>query len=267
MNSLPEGSAPSSPPPANPRPWQFSLGMAFVGMLAVGVVLGMLMRGVRAARENAFRQSCSNNLKQIALALQTYRSHYGCFPPAYHTDAQGKRTHSWRTLIVRYLESSTFSSMYSLDEPWDGPTNRALHTLAPMYYRCPIDAGPDTHTSYVAVVGPRTTWPPGKRPPAVVFPGKARPTLDPAEQTLLIVEVANSGIHWMEPRDLEVGERIDAVNTPHGNCPSSLHPGGALAAMADGTIRFLPNSLTVEELRAILTVAGGEPLVELKDGP
>ncbi|MEZ6144785.1 MAG: DUF1559 domain-containing protein [Planctomycetaceae bacterium] len=46
---------------------------------------------------------CKNNLKQIMLALHNYHDDFGTFPPAYTVDENGKRMHSWRTLIWPYL--------------------------------------------------------------------------------------------------------------------------------------------------------------------
>src|SRR5262245_30030320 len=56
------------------------------------------------ARESARRMSCSNNLHNIAIALRNYESVYHCLPPAYTVDAEGKPLHSWRTLLLPFLE-------------------------------------------------------------------------------------------------------------------------------------------------------------------
>lgn len=225
------------------EPFRFSLAMALVGMLVAGILFGLLVPRVRSARESAFKAQCTNNLKQIALALQSYRSQWGQFPPASTLDAQGNPAHSWRLLIVPYLESTTFYSQYHFDEPWDGPTNRLLHDIAPVLYRCPCEAKSKySETSYVAIVGAQTAW----------TSDLSKTRHDPPGQALLIVEVAHSGIHWLEPRDWDVSDVIDTINSGSKG-PSSLHPGGVLAARADGSIEFLPNTLTVEELRELIS--------------
>ena len=54
---------------------------------------------------------CTNNLKQIAAALQAYHQANGCFPPAYIADKSGKPMHSWRVLILPYLDRMTFTRL------------------------------------------------------------------------------------------------------------------------------------------------------------
>jgi hypothetical protein len=68
------------------------------------VLICLLLPAVRSARGPARRAQCGNNLKQIALALLTYETVYHALPPAYTVDADGKPLHSWRTLILPYLE-------------------------------------------------------------------------------------------------------------------------------------------------------------------
>jgi prepilin-type processing-associated H-X9-DG protein len=79
----------------------------------------------------------------------------------------------------------------------------------------------------------------------------------------LLVEVHNSGIHWMEPRDLDASQMAMAINANparKGVIPgiSSGHPGVAQAAMADGSVRALPDDTPPATVRAMLTIAGGE---------
>lgn len=81
---------------------------------------------------------------------------------------------------------------------------------------------------------------------------------------------ADSGIHWMEPRDLDAATMVFAINPPQGPGISSHHcdatwwrrPLGANVALADGSVRFLPMDTPGEQLRAMLTIAGGETAEE-----
>jgi prepilin-type processing-associated H-X9-DG protein len=150
-----------------------------------------------------------------------------------------------------------------LDEPWDSPFNSTFNNGGPFadigleIITCPSDIEansiPQTMTSYVVVVGPETA-----------FPGSETVSLDDitdgATNTLLIVEVANSGIRWMEPRDLHVTQMARTVNAAAGQGIRSEHPGGAVVAYADGHTTFLPDTLTAAELDALLTIAGGEEI-------
>jgi hypothetical protein len=235
------------------------------------VVAGFLVLFLAAAesRPAARRSACSNNLKQIALALHNYHDTFGSFPPAYIADENGRPMHSWRVLILPFLESSDLYSKYRFDEPWDGPNNRLLADRMPRTYCCPSEPRtnpPSLMTSYLAVVGPETVWPEGK---AVAFSD----IQDGTSNTLLVVESHGSGIHWMEPRDLHTGQMAREINPSHGQGICSCHGADsdqgrgmvAQVAFTDGSVRSLENDLTREELEALLTIEEGEkdPL----DGP
>ena len=72
-----------------------------LAVLGVIVLLAALfLPAVRTSREAPRRMMCSNNLKQIAIALRNYESVYHCLPPAHTVDAEGNPLHSWRTLIL-----------------------------------------------------------------------------------------------------------------------------------------------------------------------
>ncbi len=208
------------------------------------------------------RACCMNNLKNLALALHAYREDQGCFPPAYIADENGQPMHSWRVLILPYLEHQTIYDQYDFSEPWDGPNNSKLATqLFWPFYHCPAEGrGLRLTTNYVAVTGPDTVW-----------PGSQSMSLDDFgqdwSQTILLIEVTNSNIHWMEPRDLQLSEITFKVNPKKGQGISSPHtgsrfphrPAGASAAFLDGTVRFLPETTSPQELRAMLTRSVGEP--------
>src|SRR5262249_36007642 len=160
----------------------------------------------RGSPEAARRMECCNHLKQIGLALQNYHDTFGSLPPAYLADAQGKPIHSWRVLILPFLENTALYDRYSFDEPWDGPNNSKLHNELVHAYSCPSRPGrqPRGETSYVVVVGLETAWPGEKTVKMSDFK-------DGTSNIILVAEMANSGIHWMDPRDLDFGQMPMAV--------------------------------------------------------
>jgi prepilin-type processing-associated H-X9-DG protein len=225
--------------------------MSIVG-LALLATAPLLLPARSACPTAARRTLCANNLKQISLALLAYENNHGMFPPAYIADENGRPMHSWRVLILPYLDPDNIYGRYNFDEPWDGPNNSKLADMVPDVFTCPDDKqGPDTMTSYVAVVGPDTAW-----------PGSDQTSLDDftdgSSHTILLVEIADSGIHWMEPRDLLIEQAARGINPSTGKGISSFHPGGANAAFADGHIEYLPDTTVPEDLRAMLTPAGSE---------
>ena len=74
----------------------------------------------------------------------------------------------------------------------------------------------------------------------------------------MFVEVKNSGIHWAEPRDLDFTSMSFRINDPNGTGIGSYHTGGALVALADGSIRFVEEGLDPKLLKALITINGGE---------
>jgi hypothetical protein len=226
------------------------------------MLLPAIVPFVMTARADARRMECAMNLKSIALALRSYHNVYGCLPPAVLADKSGKPAHSWRVLILPYLGGAAASvyKSYRFDQPWNGPNNRQLVEKLPRLFRCPADPeaalSDMTSTSYVAVTGLRTAWPPGAS-------SKFADLSSHEGDTILVAETSESKIHWMEPRDLTIEEACRGVNRGSGPGISSDHRKrgrifvhdqcGAQAAFIDGTVHFLPDEISPETLTALLT--------------
>lgn len=88
-----------------------------VGLLCLGGGGYFLMKGVRSGRDAARRVMCKDNLHQIGIALHNYHEQHGSFPPAYTTDQNGKPLHSWRVLLLPYLDRPNLYQQIRLDEP------------------------------------------------------------------------------------------------------------------------------------------------------
>jgi prepilin-type processing-associated H-X9-DG protein len=84
---------------------------------------------------------------------------------------------------------------------------------------------------------------------------------DGMPSTIALVECVNSGINWLEPRDLSFEQASRGVN-PNGAKPSisSAHPGGANALFFDGSVHYLSDGLSADLLRGLLTANGHEPV-------
>jgi len=185
---------------------------------------------------------------------------FGRFPPAYVADASGKPMHSWRVLILPYLERDRLYRSYNFKEPWNGPDNQKLLSIPLKLLRCPgFDEPRDlAMTNYVAVTGPGTAW-----------PGETSTKLanfrDGTENTILLVEIPNSQIYWSEPRDVTLDELLAANESRQ---PLSHHSVrgyfvqdesmGTTVAMANGSVHCIPGYPSQEDLKALLTIDGGE---------
>ncbi len=223
--------------------------------MLVALPVSYVVWGVGQAREAARRTQCKGRFKQLELALHNYHDIYGSFPPAVIDGPDGRPWHSWRVLILPLLEEKRLYDRYRFDEPWDGPHNRLLAEEFPSlpHYRCPSEGVGDS-CSYFAVTGQRTLWPPG---------GSLTWTLedvpDGSSNTLHIVEVSDSGVHWMDPRDLSFDRMNFGVNQTTGVGIRSRHPIGANGSFGDGHVVTLPMETAPETVKAMLLRDDGGP--------
>ena len=202
----------------------------------------------------ARRMQCSNNLKQIALALHNYHDTYKTFPPAMIPDADGKPMHSWRVLILPFLEQQPLYDRYDFNEPWNGPNNSQFASSMPPVYGCPSHPR-SNRTSYVAVIGEHTMWTGTERGVHL------RDVLDRTANTILVFEATPAQSNWMEPSDIAYEDALKWLTTWD---PASLESGhkqedffyerwtGRNTAFADGSVRFLPHALSQDVASAIL---------------
>jgi hypothetical protein len=86
-----------------------------------------------------YRPSCLNRMHQLSLALRDYHEEHGHFPPAYITDKNGKPLHSWRTLILPYMEYEYLYRTFNLNQPWDAPKHRVQRATSLREFICPTD--------------------------------------------------------------------------------------------------------------------------------
>lgn len=232
--------------------WTDKFLLLIFGVVGVLVLVSLILPDVNGPRPVSPRTVCLNNLRSIGLALRSYHSEYGRFPPAYIADEHGKPMHSWRVLMLPYLDRAGVLRAYRFDEPWNGPNNRKLADEGRLIFNCPEDdPEPSMRTSYMVVVGPNT-----------MFPGSKSTQLsdisDGGAETIMLVEVAGSDIHWMEPRDLPVEQAMRGINAAAGRSVSSKHSGGVNVVFADARTTFLSDKTDRDQLKAWFTINGGE---------
>lgn len=217
------------------------------------LVVALLLPPIPPCNPPWRRARCINNLKQIGLAFDNYYRKHGSFPPAFSTDANAKPLHSWRVHLLPYLEEQALYNQLRLDEPWDSPHNKKVLDSAdiPDVFSCPSDPESNNDTNYVMVVGPGTI---SDGPNAV----RREEIADGPEVTILVVEMANSGIHWAEPHDLKFNEMSFQINDPAGMSIRSNHPGVANVVLADGSVQSISENIDPKALKALITIAGGE---------
>lgn len=185
----------------------------------------------------------------MGLAVANYHETYRCYPPPFLADGDGKPMHSWRVLLLPYLERNDVYEHYRFDEPWDGPNNRKLADQMPAVYALHGCSKPgNVTTNYLRVVGDLTASPANRCL-------KNTDITDGTSGTVFLVENVDAGVHWMEPRDLSFDAMAFHVSSPNG-ISSWLEPPAVLSL--DWTVHSLSPETPPETVRALLTVSGGE---------
>src|SRR5690349_9479449 len=85
----------------------FTLVELLVVIAIIGILVAMLLPAVQSAREAARRMQCSNNLKQMGLALHNYNAANGVFPSgsrSHYSDTSWTWGHAWGVAILPYTE-------------------------------------------------------------------------------------------------------------------------------------------------------------------
>jgi hypothetical protein len=233
---------------------------------ALAVLVYLLACAVDKVQESAARINC--NLGGVAMALQNYNAEHGGLPPAVLYGKDGKPLHSWRVLILPYIEEGKLYNEFRLDEPWDSPHNIQLLPRMPRSYQGPghkKDLLPPHHTVLHVLVGRGTAFEerlarkvPARsssdafdafKPPAGLKIPDDFP--DGIENTLLFVE-AGEPVPWTRPQELPYD--------PDGPLPElrGLFRDGFRACIVAGSYRFIRYDTDEATLRALITRNGGE---------
>ena len=119
----------------------FTLVELLVVIAIIGILIAMLLPAVQAAREAARRMSCSNNLKQMGMAIHNYASTYsGFFPPGCGIDDTNTGyVHGLFSKMLPYLEEEVTSSTF--DASATTMNEEARYTPIKVYV-CPSYPGP-----------------------------------------------------------------------------------------------------------------------------
>ena len=124
----------------------FTLIELLVVIAIIGVLIALLLPAVQAAREAARRSQCTNNLKQMGLALHNYESTQGSFPMGgmrWDRNFDGCVTdwkHTWQDYIMPFLEQGTTYNTFNFSRPWNSITQNTAFDTNVAVYLCPSDS-------------------------------------------------------------------------------------------------------------------------------
>jgi prepilin-type processing-associated H-X9-DG protein len=259
-----------------------------VVVVVILVVVGALLGGfIRHARTAAIRTQCSNNLKQLAIALHIYHDTYKHFPPgtvAGSTLPPDQRL-SWLTEVYPCFMEGGIMTDFERTKAWDAPENNPPHWKHRVYpvsggefqmedcdvpvvgaFACPANSdqlrpGLPSFTHYVGIAGVGDDAPELRlADPRAGFFGydrkmKLSDIRQGTESTLMLGEVVAGG-PWT------AGGRATAqgVTEPYfgdGGQFNSWH-GSANFAFVDGSVRALADSVSPRAIEAMARIAGSE---------
>ena len=166
-------------------------------LLVIAVLFGVLLPSVQVVSSSPRWIYCINNMRQCMLAFCNYESVHGRFPPVWEVDDNGVPMHSWRVLILPYIEEESLYKQYRFDEPWDGPNNSKLANQMPNIYHCPSVHYSTGQTTYKLVSDPEA-----------FFDGNTSRThadaVDGTASTIVLVEDPEHPVNWMKPEGVSI---------------------------------------------------------------
>jgi prepilin-type N-terminal cleavage/methylation domain-containing protein/prepilin-type processing-associated H-X9-DG protein len=276
----------------------FTLVELLVVIAIIGVLVSLLLPAVQQAREAARRTQCSNNLKQIGLALHNYHGVYGAMPPLLvHDNTSSASTGlprgwwSWLARILPMIEQTALQQRLNLNNDaaeailFGGPNEEMSLNLTT--YLCPSDpysarrysadwlVPAMSHTNYLGCRGSKLQVPGDGMFPASNVSARLRDATDGTSHTLLagerpLDEVGEWG-WWSSGTGFDFHGLADHVLTGaeglRRGAPGSsddlthfwsMHPGGCYFLFADGSVRFLSYSMNHDTFLSLCTRNGGE---------
>lgn len=225
--------------------------------------LAILLPAVLAAREAARRSMSSGHLKQIVVGMHNYHDVYNTLPMTGSLDPQAGVHLSWRARLLPFIEHMAEYEQLDFSQPWDAPPNARLHDQMPATYGQPGKEAERRKTQYVTFtydgrLGPSAPDPTFSHAQAWFHPRQARPMsacLDGTANTILAVEAdPERAVPWLKPADLA----LDPSRPKAG--VGNNRPGGFLAVMGDGSVRFISNKIDDPTMLKLILCDDGHSL-------
>lgn len=200
-----------------------------VSLFVIAIVIGMLTPARRGVSEPARSVNCQNRMRELGIALANYAAEHGQLPPAYTRDELGKPLHSWRVLILPYIEEDELHRSIDLSKPWDHPDNAKARESTPRAFVCRSSQCPPGHTTYLANAGAQGVLVPGN--------GNSLPAnRGGAKKRIILFEVANEqSVEWMSPQDGDHHTLLRTLALPrqqHGKTLNIVFDDGSAKSMS-----------------------------------
>ncbi|HEX3727044.1 MAG TPA: DUF1559 domain-containing protein [Pirellulales bacterium] len=108
----------------------FTLVELLVVIAIIGVLVALLLPAIQAAREAARRTSCTNNLKNLGLAMLNFHDTQKHLPTSNRPGGVATAPrYSWATLMLPYFEEQNLYDQYDFSQNWSAPTAATTHAI------------------------------------------------------------------------------------------------------------------------------------------
>ncbi len=247
-----------------------------VVMAIIGILVGLLLPAVQAAREGARKIQCQNNLRQIGLALQNYESALKTLPPGClqwrpFRGNPNLKNFAWSAMILPYMEQTNLHGLVNFNVPYDHPLNSLAAKQPLTVYLCPSSPTRETvrgRTDYGGLYGQRITTRSNTDNGLLIYNRaiKFREVTDGITNTLIVAEDSKGpNGEWINGSN--VFEQSGGINDPKAwigdNEIRSYHTGGAMTLFCCGRTQFLSDSTdTLILAGAITRSAADNALIE-----
>lgn len=249
----------------------FSLIELLVVIAIIVLLMALLLPAIQKVRAAADSLHCKNNLHQIGVASHHYHNDYGTLPPGgiewRPFGNTTKRQLAWSAYLLPYIEQDNLQRQLDLTKPFDAAVNASAASQVVEIYLCPTSRRTDKRVQgrgacdYGGIFGERIMSPNNPPKGVMIYDRAFRLTdiRDGTSHTLMISEdVGFLDGQWINGRN--IFDQAFAINRAPSfeNDIRSDHPCGANGLFCDGSVRFLPESMSLPVLAAICTRAGGE---------
>jgi prepilin-type N-terminal cleavage/methylation domain-containing protein/prepilin-type processing-associated H-X9-DG protein len=137
----------------------FTLIELLVVIAIIAVLIGLLLPAIQKVRESAARSTCTNNIKQLALAFHSFENEHGYIQSSIRTASNGRQ--GWQMFLLPYLEQAALWALLDKELGWNEGTNRPLVGTKIATSICPSapvperqDGAPDDPTPWTEFAAP-----------------------------------------------------------------------------------------------------------------
>jgi hypothetical protein len=203
-------------------------------------------------------------LIQIGFALRGYHDHHGSFPAGSslidgHPADKG---HSWMAHLLPYMEQVNVYQQVDFKKPWDHPSNAAAARTPYEFFNGVKHETNESPYLGIAGVGTDAAGLPATDPRVGLFGyrrvTRARDITDGADTTIMVVEANKDRGPWPSGGNATVRGLDPAGRRYVGKDGQFGREGGAMILYANGSVRWISDSIGAKVLEALATIHGGE---------